>query len=76
MTVEERAADMRTNMRHDMANTLRQHFGPGVIITAALLDALVDDGMFHVEHLLIEDAALQQQIAARDLDDYLRGEVS
>lgn len=50
--VEEQAGDIRERMRHDMLNTLRQHLGETFVITGTLLDALLDDGMFPVEHLL------------------------
>jgi hypothetical protein len=61
MSLEERASVIRERMRHDIANTLRQYMGTGAVITGELLDALVDDGMFPVEHLLVELATIVQE---------------
>jgi hypothetical protein len=61
MSIEERAVTIRAQMRADIANTLRQHLGRGTVITGPMLDALVDDGMFHVEHLLVECACTEQR---------------
>ena len=61
MTLEDRASVIRERMRNDIANTLRQNYGPTFVIGGELLDALVDDGMFAVEHLLIELATAQQE---------------
>lgn len=66
MTTEQRAQTYRERMRHDIANTLRQHLGPSVHITGTLLDALVDDGMFPCEHLLVEIEALEDGIAGAE----------
>lgn len=62
MTLEDRASVIRERMRRDIANTLRQNYGPTFVITGELLDSLVDDGMFPVEHLLVESATLQQEV--------------
>lgn len=62
MTLEDRASVIRERMRRDIASTLRQNYGPTFVITGELLDSLVDDGMFPVEHLLVESATLQQEV--------------
>lgn len=61
MSVEERAVDIRTRMRSDMIKTLRQHLGITVYIAGDLVDELLDDAMFHVEHLLVECACTEQR---------------
>lgn len=49
-----RAATIRERLREDMVKTLRQNLGVSFVVTGTLLDELVQDAMFHVEHLLAE----------------------
>lgn len=63
---EERAVQIRANLRQDMHTTLvtegvdSKRWGVGV------LDALVGDAMFQIEHLLVEIEALHIKDRARD----------
>lgn len=53
MSTEEQAQDIRDRMRSDMVKSLReQGITAHTVNVEALLDALVEDGMFQVEALL------------------------
>lgn len=56
------AADIAARMRADMRNSIEQHVGYDET-WESLLDALVDDGMFPVEHLLVENDTLVGALA-------------
>lgn len=56
MSVEERAADIKTRLRSDMLTTFREHavtfdqYGE----LSAFLDALMEDALHQIEPLLLE----------------------
>ena len=54
--------DLTARMRADMRNTIEQHLGYDETVEA-FLDALVSDGMFPVEHLLVENDSLTTELA-------------
>lgn len=63
-TPEERAVDLRAQMRSAMRSTMSMWFmqsqPPDVI--ESLIEQAVSDGMFPVEHLLVECDALRQEV--------------
>lgn len=56
---EERAADIRARLHTDMHTTLMTHGDLVAGITEPVLDTLIGDAMFQIEHLLIEIEALR-----------------
>lgn len=50
MSAEERAADIKTRLLADIKRTLSTTYES----TDLMVEAVVDDAMFHVEHLLVE----------------------
>lgn len=65
MTAEERAANFRERIKSDLGTTMQPwfpHQEPEVI--DSLVEQVLDDAMFHVEHLLVEIETLQQELAA------------
>jgi len=59
MMTEERAADYRRRIAADLAGTLNEY---GVDSDVDLRDAIIDDAMFHIEHLLVEIASLHREV--------------
>jgi hypothetical protein len=41
--------DLRARIKADFIKTIREHQGPRAPIDGAMLDALLDDAMFHIE---------------------------
>lgn len=60
---EVRAKDIRANLHQDMHTTAASE---GLTDMPHLLDSLVDDAMFQIEHLLVEIEALHMKDRARD----------
>ena len=56
------ASECAARMRADMRNTIEQYVGYDESLET-MLDALVDDGMFPVEHLLVENDTLVGALA-------------
>ena len=58
MSAEERVDDYRNRLRHDISITLRAYgyrkHGLNDTMWDALVEALVDDAMHPIEHLLLE----------------------
>lgn len=59
---EERAADLRANLHHDMHTTAVTQ---GLTDMPSLIDDLVGDAMFYIEHLLVEIEALHIRAKAK-----------
>lgn len=59
---EERAKDLRARLAQDMHTTAVTH---GLTDMPTLLDALVEDAMFQIEHLLMEVEALHMKDRAK-----------
>jgi hypothetical protein len=60
--LNQEAVEYAARMRADMRNTIEQYVGYDEALEG-LLDALVDDGMFPVEHLLVENDTLVGALA-------------
>lgn len=63
-TTEERAANFRAQIKTDLTTTIKPwfpHQEPDVI--DAILEQILDDTTFHLEHLLVEIESLQQEVA-------------
>jgi hypothetical protein len=41
--------DIRARIKADMIRTLREHQGPRAFVSGPMVDALVDDALFHLE---------------------------
>lgn len=67
-SVRSQAADIAARMRADMRTTVAQHLGEtaAAVMSPNLLEALVDDGMAPVEHLLVENEHLLDRLSAAD----------
>lgn len=63
MTPEERAKIIRARMHQDMHVTLVSNGDLVAGIGEPVLDALADDAMFQVEHLLCEIEDLENELA-------------
>ena len=61
-----RARSIRANLHQDMHTTAVSN---GLTDMPSLLDALVEDAMFQIEHLLVEVEALHIEKRARDERD-------
>ena len=61
-----RAKDIRARLHQDMHTTVVSSGGINVQYVPNILDALVDDAMFQIEHLLVEIEALHIEKKARD----------
>lgn len=77
MSVEERAKDIKSRLRADMAKTLRQnglasHSGVALQGLGDLLDELMEDALHHIEPLLLEIDGLT--IGLRELDRQIRAD--
>jgi hypothetical protein len=62
---EERALDIRARMHQDMHTTVITQFSGEDESLDELVDALCEDAMFQVEHLLVEIEALHIERRAR-----------
>ena len=62
----QRAVQIRANLHQDMHTTVVSSGGFNVQYVPSILDALVDDAMFQIEHLLVEIEALHIEKKARD----------
>jgi len=67
MTPEERATVIRARLHNDMVKRLGGFLDPE---QSFLVVEAVDEAMFQIEHLLVEIAGLEQQLAVRDRNDY------
>lgn len=61
-TPEERAVDLRAQMRSAMRTTVSMWLMSDQTATERLIEQAVSDGMFPVEHLLVECDALRQEV--------------
>lgn len=66
MSVEERAADIKTRLRNDMAKTLRSEVFADASLPgfSQLLDALMEDALHQIEPLLVEIDDAEKAVAA------------
>lgn len=63
MSAEERAADYRRRLSRDLTLTWRQHHAGDTPPEWPMIDAMVEDAMFPVEHLLAEIEDLHNERA-------------
>lgn len=73
MSAEERAATIRANMREDMHTTVTTL---NVMLSDELMEGLVSDGMFQIEHLLAEIEDLTNTVRAAETDPMARRTVA
>lgn len=51
--IVEAVEDIRVRIKADMIKTLREHQGHRSFVSGPMLDALVQDAMFHIEAILL-----------------------